>query len=87
MKNNPVQDKSPVHGDDYVILPEPRTAINICSKNIMNVTISQSSLSVFQNLAKVMPRPRKAKLQQLGSQSSSVAVFIPPPGVLSRHEL
>ncbi|XP_075873846.1 intermembrane lipid transfer protein VPS13C isoform X3 [Nelusetta ayraudi] len=52
MKNNPVQDKSPVHGDDFVILPEPQTAVNICSKDILNVTVSQSSLSVFHNLAK-----------------------------------
>ncbi|XP_051234052.1 intermembrane lipid transfer protein VPS13C isoform X4 [Dicentrarchus labrax] len=52
MKNNPVQDKSPVHGDDFVILPEPRTAINICSKDTMNITVSQCSLNVFHNLAK-----------------------------------
>uniref|UniRef100_A0A673C176 Vacuolar protein sorting 13 homolog C n=1 Tax=Sphaeramia orbicularis TaxID=375764 RepID=A0A673C176_9TELE len=52
MKNNPVQDRSPVHGDDFVILPEPRTAVNICSKDTMNITISQCSLNVFQNLAK-----------------------------------
>ncbi|CAK6982133.1 vacuolar protein sorting-associated protein 13C isoform X1 [Scomber scombrus] len=54
MKNNPVQDKSPVHGDDFVILPEPRTAINICSKDTMNITISQCSLNVFQNLTKAL---------------------------------
>ncbi|XP_062417926.1 intermembrane lipid transfer protein VPS13C isoform X6 [Pungitius pungitius] len=52
MKNNPVQDKSPVHGDDFVILPEPRTAINISSKDTMNVTLSNCSLNVFYNLAK-----------------------------------
>uniref|UniRef100_A0A8C4NUD4 Vacuolar protein sorting-associated protein 13C n=1 Tax=Dicentrarchus labrax TaxID=13489 RepID=A0A8C4NUD4_DICLA len=52
VKNNPVQDKSPVHGDDFVILPEPRTAINICSKDTMNITVSQCSLNVFHNLAK-----------------------------------
>ncbi|CAL8243628.1 unnamed protein product [Lota lota] len=52
MKNNPVQDKSPVPGDDFVVLPEPRTAINICSKDTMNITVSQCSLSVFHNLAK-----------------------------------
>ncbi|XP_068584903.1 intermembrane lipid transfer protein VPS13C isoform X2 [Cebidichthys violaceus] len=52
MKNNPIQDKSPVHGDDFVILPEPRTAINICSKDTMNITVSQCSLNVFYNLAK-----------------------------------
>ncbi|XP_076012416.1 intermembrane lipid transfer protein VPS13C isoform X2 [Genypterus blacodes] len=51
MKNNPVQDKSPVHGDDFVILPEPRTAINICSKDTMNITVSQCSVGVFRNLA------------------------------------
>ncbi|KAM9860925.1 intermembrane lipid transfer protein VPS13C [Aulostomus maculatus] len=52
MKNNPVQDKSPVHGDDFVILPEPRTAVNICSADTMNITVSQCSLNVFHNLAK-----------------------------------
>ncbi|KAJ3592882.1 hypothetical protein NHX12_005220, partial [Muraenolepis orangiensis] len=52
MKINPVQDKSPVPGDDFVILPEPRTAINICSKDTMNITVSQCALNVFHNLAK-----------------------------------
>ncbi|XP_078029066.1 intermembrane lipid transfer protein VPS13C isoform X7 [Epinephelus lanceolatus] len=52
MKNNPVQDKSPVHGDDFVILPEPRTAVNICSKDTMNITVSHCSLNVLNNLAK-----------------------------------
>ncbi|XP_036950284.1 vacuolar protein sorting-associated protein 13C isoform X4 [Acanthopagrus latus] len=52
MKNSPVQDKSPVHGDDFVILPEPRTAINICSKDTMNITISKCSLNILHNLAK-----------------------------------
>ncbi|XP_056135016.1 intermembrane lipid transfer protein VPS13C [Lampris incognitus] len=52
LKNNPVQDKSPVPGDDFIVLPEPRTAINICSKDTMNITISQCCLSVFNNLAK-----------------------------------
>ncbi|KAF7642767.1 hypothetical protein LDENG_00251000, partial [Lucifuga dentata] len=51
MKNNPVQDKSPVHGDDFVILPEARTAVSICSKDTMNVTVSPSSLNVFSKLA------------------------------------
>uniref|UniRef100_A0A673Z750 Vacuolar protein sorting 13 homolog C n=1 Tax=Salmo trutta TaxID=8032 RepID=A0A673Z750_SALTR len=52
MKNNPVQDKSPVPGDDFVVLPEPRTAINICSKDTMNITVSKCCLNVFTNLAK-----------------------------------
>ncbi|KAJ0001755.1 hypothetical protein NQD34_001551 [Periophthalmus magnuspinnatus] len=52
MKNNPVQDRSPVHGDDFVILPEPRTAVTICSKDTMNITLSQSCLQVLNNLAK-----------------------------------
>ncbi|KAK5873459.1 hypothetical protein PBY51_018496 [Eleginops maclovinus] len=52
MKNNPLQDRSPVHGDDFVILPEPRLAVSISSKDTLNVTVSQSSLSVLQNLAK-----------------------------------
>uniref|UniRef100_A0A3B3DS88 Vacuolar protein sorting 13 homolog C n=1 Tax=Oryzias melastigma TaxID=30732 RepID=A0A3B3DS88_ORYME len=45
-------DKSPVHGDDFTIVPEPRTFISICSKDTMNITISKCSISVFQNLAK-----------------------------------
>lgn len=53
MRTNPIQDKSPVHGDEFIILPEPRTAISICSKDILNVTISQSALTVFHNLSKV----------------------------------
>ncbi|XP_030582249.1 vacuolar protein sorting-associated protein 13C isoform X2 [Archocentrus centrarchus] len=52
MKNNPIQDKSPVHGDDFIFLPDPRTAISICSKDTMNITISKCCLNVFQNLAK-----------------------------------
>ncbi|XP_035272648.1 vacuolar protein sorting-associated protein 13C isoform X5 [Anguilla anguilla] len=51
MKNNPVQDKSPVPGDDFIILPDPQTAINICSKDTMNITISKCCVNVFKNLA------------------------------------
>ncbi|KTG37053.1 hypothetical protein cypCar_00003660 [Cyprinus carpio] len=52
MKNNPVHDKSPVPGDDFIMLPDPRTAITICSKDTMNITVSKCCLSVFNNLAK-----------------------------------
>ncbi|KAM6980546.1 intermembrane lipid transfer protein VPS13C [Aplochiton taeniatus] len=52
MKNNPLQDKSPVPGDDFIVLPEPRTAMSICSNDTLNITISQCSLNVFNNLAK-----------------------------------
>ncbi|CAL1603132.1 unnamed protein product [Knipowitschia caucasica] len=52
MKNNPVMDRSPVHGDEFVILPEPRTAVSICSKDTMNITLSQSCLQVLRSLAK-----------------------------------
>ncbi|RXM97983.1 Vacuolar protein sorting-associated protein 13C, partial [Acipenser ruthenus] len=52
MKNNPIQDKSPVPGDDFVVLPEAQTAINICAKDTMNITISKCCLHVFTNLAK-----------------------------------
>ncbi|TRY56689.1 hypothetical protein DNTS_012966 [Danionella cerebrum] len=52
MKNNPVHDKSPVPGDDFIMLPDPRTAITICSKDTMNITVSKCCLNVFQNLAK-----------------------------------
>ncbi|KAF6721023.1 Vacuolar protein sorting-associated protein 13C [Oryzias melastigma] len=52
VKNHPTMDKSPVHGDDFTIVPEPRTFISICSKDTMNITISKCSISVFQNLAK-----------------------------------
>uniref|UniRef100_A0A6Q2WPX1 Vacuolar protein sorting 13 homolog C n=1 Tax=Esox lucius TaxID=8010 RepID=A0A6Q2WPX1_ESOLU len=52
MKTHPVQDKSPVPGDDFTVVPEARTAINICSKDTMNITISKCCLNVFNNLAK-----------------------------------
>ncbi|GAA6110095.1 vacuolar protein sorting-associated protein 13C isoform X2 [Tachysurus ichikawai] len=50
IKNNPVWDKSPVPGDDFVVLPESCTSINICSKDTMNITLSKCSLNVFHNL-------------------------------------
>ncbi|XP_029702157.1 vacuolar protein sorting-associated protein 13C isoform X2 [Takifugu rubripes] len=52
VRTNPIQDKSPVHGDEFIILPEPRTAISICSTDTMNVTVSQCALTVFHNLTK-----------------------------------
>ncbi|KAG7468238.1 hypothetical protein MATL_G00140800 [Megalops atlanticus] len=51
MKNSPVQDRSPVPGEDFIVLPDPQTAINICSKDTMNITISKCCLNVFTNLA------------------------------------
>lgn len=79
MKTNPIQDKSPVHGDEFIILPEPRTAISICSKDIINVTISQSALAVFHNLSKVnltsAARVRRA----------NVAVCVSAAGILRGH--
>ncbi|KAM9409075.1 intermembrane lipid transfer protein VPS13C isoform 2-T2 [Pholidichthys leucotaenia] len=53
MKSNPVHDKSPVHGDEFVLLPEPRTAVTICSKDTMNITVSRTCVDVFNNLTKV----------------------------------
>ncbi|KAK3562082.1 hypothetical protein QTP86_027175 [Hemibagrus guttatus] len=50
VKNNPVWDKSPVPGDDFIMLPESRTSVNICSKDTMNITLSKCCLNVFQNL-------------------------------------
>ncbi|KAF7703592.1 hypothetical protein HF521_022599 [Silurus meridionalis] len=50
IKNNPVWDKSPVPGDDFIVLPESCTSINICSKDTMNITLSNCCLNVFYNL-------------------------------------
>ncbi|KAH0619803.1 hypothetical protein JD844_014073 [Phrynosoma platyrhinos] len=52
MKTNPVQDRGLLPGDDFIVLPEPQSVINISSKDTMNITISKSSLAVFNNLAK-----------------------------------
>uniref|UniRef100_A0A8C4YCP0 Vacuolar protein sorting 13 homolog C n=1 Tax=Gopherus evgoodei TaxID=1825980 RepID=A0A8C4YCP0_9SAUR len=52
IKTNPVQDKSLIPGDDFVVLPEAQTAVNISSKDTMNITISKCCLAVFSNLAK-----------------------------------
>ncbi|MCJ8738024.1 hypothetical protein PDJAM_G00030860 [Pangasius djambal] len=51
IKNNPVCDKSPIPGDDFIVLPESCTSINICSKDTMNITLSKCCLNVFHNLA------------------------------------
>ncbi|KAG8576312.1 hypothetical protein GDO81_009827 [Engystomops pustulosus] len=52
MKNNPIQENSLLPGDDFIVVPEPQSAINITSKDTMNITISKSTLGVFNNLAK-----------------------------------
>ncbi|XP_077174397.1 intermembrane lipid transfer protein VPS13C isoform X2 [Paroedura picta] len=52
MKTNPVQDKSLLPGDDFIVLPEPQTSIHISSKDIMNITLSKCCLAVLSNLAK-----------------------------------
>ncbi|XP_069723155.1 intermembrane lipid transfer protein VPS13C isoform X2 [Phaenicophaeus curvirostris] len=52
MKTNPVQERSLMPGDDFIVLPDPQTAVNISSKDTMNITISKCSLAVFSNLAK-----------------------------------
>ncbi|XP_075288131.1 intermembrane lipid transfer protein VPS13C isoform X2 [Opisthocomus hoazin] len=52
MKTNPVQERSLMPGDDFTILPEPQTAVNVSSKETMNITISKCCLAVFSNLAK-----------------------------------
>lgn len=53
MKTNPVQDKNLLPGDDFIVLPEPQTSINISSKDVMNITLSKCCLAVLNNLAKV----------------------------------
>ncbi|XP_054421308.1 intermembrane lipid transfer protein VPS13C isoform X3 [Pteronotus mesoamericanus] len=52
VKKNPVQDKSLMPGDDFIVFPEPQTAVHISSGDTMNITISKSCLNVFNNLAK-----------------------------------
>ncbi|XP_053575277.1 LOW QUALITY PROTEIN: intermembrane lipid transfer protein VPS13C [Bombina bombina] len=52
IKNNPVQNRSLLPGDDFIMLPEPQSSINISSKDVMNITVSKSTLSVFSNLSK-----------------------------------
>ncbi|XP_064373577.1 intermembrane lipid transfer protein VPS13C isoform X2 [Dromaius novaehollandiae] len=52
MKTNPVQERSLMPGDDFIVLPEPQTAVNISSMDTMNITISKSCLAVFDTLAK-----------------------------------
>ncbi|KAJ6664322.1 hypothetical protein lerEdw1_008541 [Lerista edwardsae] len=52
MMTNPAQDKSLLPGDDFIVLPEPQSVVNISSKDTMNITISKCCLAVFANLAK-----------------------------------
>ncbi|XP_008824741.1 vacuolar protein sorting-associated protein 13C-like, partial [Nannospalax galili] len=50
VKKNLTQDKSLMPGDDFI--PDPQMAIHISSGATMNITISKSCLTVFNNLAK-----------------------------------
>ncbi|KAK7944308.1 hypothetical protein WMY93_000036 [Mugilogobius chulae] len=51
MKNNPVQDRSPVHGNDFVILPEPRTAV----LSNLGKELSEGTASTFDYTLKEKP--------------------------------
>lgn len=62
MKTNPVQERSLMPGDDFIVIPEPQTAINISSMDTMNITISKCCLAVFSNLAKVTPTGRRCSI-------------------------
>ncbi|XP_056600170.1 intermembrane lipid transfer protein VPS13C isoform X4 [Triplophysa dalaica] len=74
MKNNPVQDKSPVPGDDFIMLPDPRTAITICSKDTMNVTVSKCCLNVFNNLAKAFSESTASTFDHSLKEKSSFTI-------------
>ncbi|KAA0723284.1 Vacuolar protein sorting-associated protein 13C [Triplophysa tibetana] len=74
MKNNPIQDKSPVPGDDFIMLPDPRTAITICSKDTMNVTVSKSCLNVFNNLAKAFSESTASTFDHTLKEKSSFTI-------------
>uniref|UniRef100_A0A8C0ZIH3 Vacuolar protein sorting-associated protein 13C-like n=1 Tax=Cyanistes caeruleus TaxID=156563 RepID=A0A8C0ZIH3_CYACU len=52
MRTNPVQERSLLPGDDFIVIPEPQTVVNISSMDTMNITISKCCLAVFSNLAK-----------------------------------
>ncbi|XP_051898323.1 intermembrane lipid transfer protein VPS13C isoform X1 [Pristis pectinata] len=52
MKTNMRSDKALVPGDDFLLIPDPQTAITISSKDIMNITVSKCSLNVMNILAK-----------------------------------
>nr|DBA31558.1 TPA: hypothetical protein GDO54_007385 [Pyxicephalus adspersus] len=52
IKNNPVQKKNLLPGDDFIVIPEPQSSINIASKDTMNITVSKYTLGVFSNLSK-----------------------------------
>ncbi|XP_049573506.1 intermembrane lipid transfer protein VPS13C isoform X3 [Syngnathus scovelli] len=75
MKTNPVQDKSPVHGDDFVILPEPCTAVNICSGDSLNVTLSRCGLNVFSNLAKAFNEGAASTFEPSMKEKAPFAIF------------
>ncbi|KAI7814086.1 putative vacuolar protein sorting-associated protein 13C [Triplophysa rosa] len=74
MKNNPVRDKSPVPGDDFIMLPEPRTAITVCSKDTMNVTVSKCCLNVFNNLAKAFSESTASTFDHSLKEKSSFTI-------------
>uniref|UniRef100_A0A803VSL0 Vacuolar protein sorting 13 homolog C n=1 Tax=Ficedula albicollis TaxID=59894 RepID=A0A803VSL0_FICAL len=73
MKTNPVQERSLLPGDDFVVIPEPQTAINISSMDTMNITISKCCLAVFGNLAKAFS---EATASTFGYSFKETAPFV-----------
>uniref|UniRef100_A0A8C3VAB0 Vacuolar protein sorting 13 homolog C n=1 Tax=Catharus ustulatus TaxID=91951 RepID=A0A8C3VAB0_CATUS len=73
MKTNPVQERSLLPGDDFIVIPEPQTAINISSMDTMNITISKCCLAVFSNLAKAFS---EATASTFGYSFKETAPFI-----------
>ncbi|XP_061669454.1 intermembrane lipid transfer protein VPS13C isoform X3 [Syngnathoides biaculeatus] len=75
MKNNPAQDKSPVHGDDFVTVPEARTAVNISSGDALNVTVSRCGLDVLADLAKAFSEGSTSAFDTSAKEKAPFTVF------------
>ncbi|XP_057687593.1 intermembrane lipid transfer protein VPS13C isoform X2 [Corythoichthys intestinalis] len=75
VKTNPVADKSPAHGDEFVILPEPRTAIRVYSDDTLNVTLSRCALDVLGNLARAFSEGAASTFDPSAKEKAPVAVF------------
>ncbi|XP_077569200.1 intermembrane lipid transfer protein VPS13C isoform X2 [Stigmatopora nigra] len=75
VKTNPEADRSPAHGDEFVIPPEARTDVRVSSDDTLNVTLSRGTLDVLTRLAEAFSGSAAATFDPSAREKAPVSVF------------
>ncbi|XP_077476237.1 intermembrane lipid transfer protein VPS13C isoform X2 [Stigmatopora argus] len=75
VKTNPEADRSPAHGDEFVILPEARRAVRVSSDDTLNVTLSRGALDVLARLAEAFSGSAAPAFDPSAQEKAPVSVF------------